>query len=915
MAQGWSGWDHGLVARDDELETVRRHLTSGARVLTVLGVAGAGKTALVSAAAAAATRDGWLVLRLRGRPTETRLGFAALLDLLDAVDAPDEDVAALAESVRDRVLGDGGADALRLRRDVHQWLLGLAPDGRVLVLVDDVHWVDPASWLVLSFVANRLTDSDVSFLLASRSSTAPDGLADLPVLLLEPLSPSSSTELLQRAGLAADPVVRAAVVQQAAGNPLALLELARVGTGAVPGATVVHPTVPAAVEAAFAADLPGLPEATRHALLLAAAGGADLTVLARALPGPDGVAEVLEPAERVELVRVVGNQVLFRHPLIEATVYGLAGARERRRAHLELAALFSPGDDRQVWHRAAAADRPDADVADALLASAERMRRRGAEQEAAEAVVRAAELTLDPDLRDERLLYGIGLSSAIGQVHRIAALAEHFRRSSNHPVVRARAGHLHAYVLAHTMQQQAAQDLLQESLEELIKVDDEDGWGSLTTLASLTYQTCRHEGLLADWLERYEALTPHDFEDHPLNAAARLWVRAAIDPLGAPASLRQELRRAPQVLAGDPPLFASAAFDSLLGATAWLLDEEPEGLHRLRRSVEQMQRSGAAQLLPQTVIALGQVQFDLGHLDDADRSGRQVVDLSEAHGLEYYRAAGRELRARVAALRGEPHALAEVDALLADLEPGQAASLEANLLASRALALTAQREHEAAYEQWRRLFDRDGAPLHPHVSYRQLGDVVAAAARVDRLEDVAPIVRAAEQRLSDQPGGRMSRVLARAKALQAGAAAGPLHERAVAESGASTWPFEWAGAQLEYGVWLRRQRRATDAREHLRSAHQTFARIGATPWAAVAEAELRASGVRVDGDDTAARWARLTGQEREIVRMAAEGMSNKEIAQALFLSPRTVGAHLYHAFPKLGVTARSQLRDVVEDPD
>jgi DNA-binding CsgD family transcriptional regulator len=83
----------------------------------------------------------------------------------------------------------------------------------------------------------------------------------------------------------------------------------------------------------------------------------------------------------------------------------------------------------------------------------------------------------------------------------------------------------------------------------------------------------------------------------------------------------------------------------------------------------------------------------------------------------------------------------------------------------------------------------------------------------------------------------------------------------------------------------------------------------------VAEAELRASGVRVDGDDTAARWARLTGQEREIVRMAAEGMSNKEIAQALFLSPRTVGAHLYHAFPKLGVTARSQLRDVVEDPD
>ena len=160
----------------------------------------------------------------------------------------------------------------------------------------------------------------------------------------------------------------------------------------------------------------------------------------------------------------------------------------------------------------------------------------------------------------------------------------------------------------------------------------------------------------------------------------------------------------------------------------------------------------------------------------------------------------------------------------------------------------------------------------------------------------------------------MSRVLARARAqLAEGSEADQLFERATQDAGAITWPFEWGNAQLEYGVWLRRQRRSADARRVLRSAHQTFARIGASSWTAAAEAELRAAGVRLDDRDRqSAKWEHLTAQEREIVLLAATGLSNKEIGQTLFLSPRTVGAHLYHAFPKLGVTSRNQLRDVVE---
>ncbi len=915
----WDAVAHALVARDVELASVRHHLSTEARAVTVLGVAGAGKSSLLSTAASSAASQGWGVIRVRGRATETMLGFATLLDLIDSREVPDGEVATLADSIRRRVLGYGGGgtpEALTLRRDVHQWLLGLAHDAPLLVVVDDVQWVDPTSWLVLAFVANRVAQSQVSFLFASRAGTAPAGLEDTPVVHLTALRPQDAAELLDSARPTLDPLVRASIVDRAAGNPLALLELGRDPGGAASSdATALH-TVPASIEAAFAADLPRLPEATRKVLLLAAAGGDDLTVLARAAGRPGHLARHLEPAERAGLVRVSGRQIVFRHPLIESTVYDLASATQRQQAHAALAGLYDAEDDRHVWHRAAAADGPDETVSAELMASAERMQRRGAQEEAAEAIVRAAELTADPDVRDDRMLIGVGMSSAVGHVHKILSLAEHFRRSSSHPVVRARAAQLHAYALAQTRQQALARDMLQVSLEESIRVNDEGGWASLTTLALLTYETCRGQDVLAQWLARYEATTSHDLEDHPVNAAARAFVTAAADPLARPVGLLQLIGTAPDLPRGDRPSYHLVVYDVLLGAAAWLLDEHPAALQRLQRAAGVMNRTRATQGLPQAVMALGHVHLDMGRYDEADHAGRLLVDLSEAHGLLFYRTVGRHLRARVAAVRGDHHAaLKEIDALRAEIEPGQSVALEAHLATGRASALAALRDHEAAYQQLRDLFDGDGAPRHPHIAYRSLGDLAAAAVRLGRVEEVQPLVRAARERLAARPGERMTRVLARAQAhLADDSSAEALFERATHTVGAPIWPLEWANAQLDHGVWLRRHKRASDARDHLRSARQVFARIGAGPWVAVADAELRAAGVRPDIDDReAARWTGLTGQEREIVLLAADGLSNKEIGQALFLSSRTVGAHLYNAFPKLGVTSRTQLRDVVAE--
>jgi len=128
-----------------------------------------------------------------------------------------------------------------------------------------------------------------------------------------------------------------------------------------------------------------------------------------------------------------------------------------------------------------------------------------------------------------------------------------------------------------------------------------------------------------------------------------------------------------------------------------------------------------------------------------------------------------------------------------------------------------------------------------------------------------------------------------------------------------TWPFERAQLQLDYGGWLRRQRRINDAKPVLAAALETFRRLGAAPWTRRAEAELRACGVTAQAQPTVpGALGELTAQQREIVILAGRGLTNGEIADRLFLSPRTVASHLYRSYPKLGIAGRHQLRDLID---
>ncbi|MET8275082.1 LuxR C-terminal-related transcriptional regulator, partial [Streptomyces sp. NPDC005096] len=138
-----------------------------------------------------------------------------------------------------------------------------------------------------------------------------------------------------------------------------------------------------------------------------------------------------------------------------------------------------------------------------------------------------------------------------------------------------------------------------------------------------------------------------------------------------------------------------------------------------------------------------------------------------------------------------------------------------------------------------------------------------------------------------------------------------LFTKALAVTGAGRWLFDFARVQLAYGERLRRVRATTESRGPLSAALSTFEHLGARPWAERAETELRAagSGTRRPGTSKAHT---LTPQELEIARLAASGLTNKQVAERLFLSHRTVGAHLYQIYPKLGITSRAMLRDALE---
>ncbi|MEU6112488.1 AAA family ATPase [Streptomyces albidoflavus] len=901
-----------IVGRDAELARLFRAMDpeSADPVLRVVGDLGTGKSALLERAARRAEAGGGRVLRAAGSESESSLAHSALHQLLRPVRA---EVAALPErqraALRD-VLGEGpatspGPGLLLVGVAVLSLLSGLGGRGRpVLVVLDDAQWCDRASLAVLSFVAGRLEGEPVRLLIGARGGGGLPGFdRQVPTLTLGPLDEAAAHRLLDLRPDRPAGHTRARILDQAGGNPLALWELARTDTAPEAGAGL-PPAGPlpltARLERLFAARLTGLPAATGRALLLLAAmDSADsATVVPAGLPSAGDA--VWAPAERAGLVRTVGGEVRFRHPLVRSAVYQAASPDGRRAAHRALAGLLRDEPDRRAWHLAAASPGPDAAVSAELERTADRARRRGGHAAAARALRRAAALAPRREESARLLVEASAAAVFTGELAWVEELVAAARARTEDPALLAsaavQAGRLAVLTARHT--------------PVFAQLADEAGrWAATRPGAALE--------LVADAAvvrfysgedaqrRRVQELLRYLPDDGPY-AGTHGWVRAVADPYADRDRLVGLLPRlTAEAEAGARPERLTA-----VGIMAWLLDETPRAVRAFDEALGRREAWGE---LPEGLGgAVAWAYVERGRWDQARAACARVLAAGRAAGLDHAVACAAAVDATVLALQGDTAAArARAEEALGLVDPLESRSVAVYARRALGAAAAADGAHESAYGHLRRVFTADGAPLHYHASYPALAELAAAAVRCGRRAEAAAVVERAAAALADHASPRLAALISRARGLLADPGEAEPHFRAaLADPVREYWPFEHAQTLLDLAEWLRRRRRIAEARGPLTEALETFRRLGAHPWAERARAEARAAGLDAGGTAPDA-LAELSPQQRQIVRLAAGGLTNREIGERLFLSPRTVGSHLYRSFPKLGVTARSQLRDVL----
>ncbi|WP_084517296.1 helix-turn-helix transcriptional regulator [Microtetraspora niveoalba] len=886
-----------LYGRSREQADIERLLAEAragrSGTLVIRGQAGIGKSALLHHAAGRA--EGMRVLRGVGIESEAELPFAALHLLvragLDRIHAlPDTQATALSGA-----LGLGGS------APENRFLVGLATlsllselagDDGLLCLIDDAQWFDRASIDALVFAARRLEAEGVAMIFAARADFHAAGL---PELRLGGLDDAAAAALLP-AGL--PPHVRERLIEESDGNPLALIELPAALTaeqragrlspvGAMP--------VPDRVREAFQRQIAALPEAARTALLIAAADGSgELETVA----GAGASLHALEAAERSRLIEIRGTTIAFRHPLIRAAAYQGAPVTRRLAVHRALADALTgsaamDAADRRAWHAASAVLGPDEEVARELEEAAERARTRSGHAASAAAYERAAELTADPVRRSGRLAAAAVAASDAGLMGRAAALADSATSDVDGPEVIAALIQVRAHREFELGTPLAAGRIIMDGVPRVAARSAE--WATWLLVEAVRCAWFAGDTRLAEEATASLRALP-DIGSPLVGAALGLTRTLSGDIAGGTKLMSAAVDEDALVGLGVPGLTFTASLCLPLGRAARY--EEITG-----QVVAECQKSGMIGWLAVAFQDHGLAQGWLcryGEARTALNAGlRLAADLGHEHRVSHLMCS----LAWVLAHQGD------VGECRANAEEGVARADRRGLVLAAVVGRWALGLLELG-------LGRPDAALRQLEAIPPTGVAVLAApdqveaairgGRPDRAEE--PLARyLAWARHVGQPSS--DAIALRCRALVEGDETHFAH--AVRRHEEDELPYERARTRLAYGEWLRRARRRADARVQLRGALEIFDRLGAELWAERARAELRATGdvpaaPRRAGDPLSV----LTPREREIVQLAADGASNRDIAAQLFLSPRTVGYHLYKAFPKLGITARSQLAAV-----
>ena len=897
----------GLVDRVGERDVLER-LVAGiragqSRVLVLRGEAGVGKTALLRHLSTVASDC--RIARAAGVESEMELAYAGLhalcasmLGRLDQLPDPQRDALSTAFGLSagpppDRFLV--GLAVLGLLADA-------AEEQPLLIMVDDAQWLDRVSAQTLAFVARRLLAERLGLVFALRESGDEDVLEGLPELVIEGLAADEARLLLDTtiAG-PLDERVKARILGEARGNPLALIELPRgFAPAELAGGFGLPDARPLAsrIEQTYLQRVEALPRDAQLLLLAAAAEPlGDLSLLWRAAERLGIGSEAVRPAEAAGLLELRAR-VRFPHPLVRSAVYRAADPSDRRDVHMALADSTDPAvdPDRRAWHHAHATASPDEAVAAEMARSAERAQGRGGLAAAAAFLARAAELTPDPAVRVERSLAAAQVKLDVADFRSATDLVAAAELGPVDELQRARLERLGAEIVFASRRGNDAPPLLLAAARRLEVVD--------AKLARETYL----EAIVSATFAGRLGTGP---DERAVAEAARATVRAPAE--GAADVLLDALvtRFTEGYAASVAPLSrALRAFGEPDGGGEdrrwlWMACRLAQDLwddelwHLLATRGAQIARAtGALNLLPNALNHLAALHVHSGDFAAAAAVIDEVDVITRATGIPALKYSAYML----AAARDDE---AELRVMVGTWKPNATARGEGGMYGGH-WWLTALRHNSHGRYEDALAAARQGAEHEDVMTYgRILAELVEAGARAGRPDEAA----AALERLTEQTRGSGTDwglgIEARCRALLDDDES--LYRESVERLARSRAVLELARSRLLYGEWLRRENRRTDAREVLRAAHDSLSRMGAAAFAERARRELLATGETARRLTPDTRDA-LTPQEIQVARLARDGHTNPEIGAQLFISPRTVEYHLRKVFRKLDVSTRKQLR-------
>jgi DNA-binding CsgD family transcriptional regulator len=873
--------------------------------LVLRGQPGVGKSALLADTVARA--EGMRVLRTQGVESESPLAFAALQRLLRPVMASAQRLPEPQARALRVVFGEtdsGPADRFLVFLAVLSLLAEAAEDEPVLAVVDDAHWLDDASAAALLFAARRLETERVALLFAARTGDVRSfASGDVPALTLTGIGADATAALLrERVGAVVPPEVRDALHRGTVGNPLALVELAdALSAEQLAGRAPLPARLPLTegVERAFLDRCRRLPPDAQAVLLVAAADDSGRLATVRSAAAQCGAGEeALEVAERSGLLGIRAGAVELRHPLVRSAVYGAATSVERRRAHGALAAaLAATGDvDRRAWHLAASVEEPDESVVAALDDAAQRAVRRGGHEAASATWERAAELTADGEARAERLSRA-ALSAWLGAAPvRARVLADAALPLTGSPALRADLHRLLAHLQFHHGSLDDAHRMVLQAAAEVAPHDRGRGADLAMLAAALGAFGARSRSPI-----RPSDLVPEPDRGAPARDRSLAALVQGLEAVAVQDWARSTpaLRRAVD-LAGELDDDADEDLLLNLGVAAWPLGDDEAGLALQDRLLASARAGGAVVMVSHALTRRNLPELATGRWAAAAAGAGEALTVAHNSGQPVLAAWPAAVLAVLAAARGDRAA----EEHLATVE---------RITAAHALGIVTELVGDLT--RWARGLREPGAAgLHHLEQISSL--VVGQLAALDRIEAA---VHAGRRDLAERWTGELGAYAAGAGVAWAQAAVA--HGRALLTEGdAAVRHFEdaleaharslrtpdRARTLLAYGGFLRRSRRRVDAREHLRAALTIFEDLGAEPLAERARQELRASGESARRRDVATA-PDLTPSERQIAGLVREGLSNRDVAARLFVSPRTVDFHLRNVFSKLGVSSRTEL--------